>query len=96
MQEIKNRSVSGLKIEESHYDKFHHKNREFRPFPGNLKYVSFKLYMMTADKMVKQCTSWDKSIRWSMGRNQWNLENTLNSEVDRQTDKQKALKYSMV
>jgi hypothetical protein len=30
-QEIKNRHVNGLKIEESRYDKINHKNREFRP-----------------------------------------------------------------
>lgn len=30
-QEIKNRRVNGLKIEESRYDKINHKNREFRP-----------------------------------------------------------------
>lgn len=88
MQEIKNTSVSSLKIEESHYEKINHKNREFRPFPGNLKYLFLSLYIMTVDKMVKQCKRWGKSIRWSMGRNQWNLENTLNSEVDRQTDRQ--------
>lgn len=41
---------------------------------------------MTADKMIKQCTRWNKNIGWSIGRNQWNLENTLNSDVDRQTE----------
>lgn len=72
--------------------KINHKNREFRPFPGNLKYVSLRLYIMTVDKMVKQCKRWDKSIRWSMGRNQWNLENTL-TLTDRQTDIQTDRKF---
>lgn len=79
--------------------KINHKNREFRPFPGNLKYVSLRLYIMTVDKMVKQCKRWDKSIRWSMGRNQWNLENTLtltDRQTDIQTDRQKVLKYSTI
>lgn len=54
---------------------------------------------MTVDKMVKQCKHWDKSIRWSMGRNQWNLENTLTQtegQTDIHTDRQKVLKYSTV
>lgn len=39
-----NRNVSGLKIEESRYDKINHKNREFRPFPGNSKYLFLSSY----------------------------------------------------
>lgn len=47
---------------------------------------------MTVDKMVKQCKRWDKSIRWSMGRNQWNLKNTL-TQTDRQTYTQTDRKF---
>lgn len=37
--QIKNTSVSGIKIEELRYDKNNHKNRESRPFLGNLRYL---------------------------------------------------------